>query len=62
LALSLNASFLYLGTALGALVGGQVLEHLPISELGLVAAVFPALALVVLLASRTRAVPMPRLG
>jgi predicted MFS family arabinose efflux permease len=29
LALSLNASFLYLGTALGALVGGFVLEHLP---------------------------------
>src|SRR5688572_30207281 len=36
LALSLNASFLYLGTALGALVGGFVLEHLPIGDLGLV--------------------------
>jgi predicted MFS family arabinose efflux permease len=62
LALSLNASFLYLGTALGALVGGLVLEHLPINELGLVAAIFPALALGVLLLSRPRAVVMPRLG
>lgn len=62
LALSLNASFLYLGTALGALVGGLVLEHLPIGELGLVAAIFPALALGVLIVSRPRAVAMPRLG
>jgi len=62
LALSLNASFLYLGTALGALVGGLVLEHLPIGELGLVAAIFPALALGVLVLSRPRAVVMPRLG
>jgi len=62
LALSLNASFLYLGTALGALVGGLVLEHLPIGELGLVAAIFPALALGVLILSRPRAVVMPRLG
>lgn len=62
LALSLNASFLYLGTALGALVGGLVLEHLPINELGLVAAIFPALALGVLIVSRPRSVPMPRLG
>ena len=62
LALSLNASFLYLGTALGALVGGFVLEHLPISELGLVAAVFPALALGVIYASRPKAEFVPRLG
>lgn len=62
LALSLNASFLYLGTALGALVGGLVLEHLPIGELGLVAAIFPALALGVLILSRPRAVVIPRLG
>jgi len=62
LALSLNASFLYLGTALGALVGGVVLEHLPIGDLGLVAAIFPALALGILVASRPRVVPMPRLG
>lgn len=62
LALSLNASFLYLGTALGALVGGVVLEHLPIGDLGLVAAIFPALALGILVASRPRVVSMPRLG
>lgn len=62
LALSLNASFLYLGTALGALVGGLVLEHLPIGELGLVAALFPALALGVLILSRPRVAAMPRLG
>jgi len=62
LALSLNASFLYLGTALGALVGGYVLEHLPIDQLGLVAAVFPALALGVIFLSRPRPVFMPRLG
>ena len=62
LALSLNASFLYLGTALGALVGGFVLEHLPIGELGLVAAIFPALALGVIYVSRPKPVFMPRLG
>lgn len=62
LALSLNASFLYLGTALGALVGGFVLEHLPIGDLGLVAAVFPALAFAIIYATRPRPVLMPRLG
>lgn len=62
LALSLNASFLYLGTALGALVGGLVLEHLPIGQLGLVAAVFPVLALGVIHLSRPRAEFVPRLG
>jgi len=62
LALSLNASFLYLGTALGALVGGFVLEHMSINELGLVAAVFPTLALGVIYVSRPRAEFVPRLG
>ena len=62
LALSLNASFLYLGTALGALVGGLVLEHLPIGQFGLVAAVFPVLALGVIYLSRPRAEFVPRLG
>lgn len=62
LALSLNASFLYLGTALGALVGGFVLEHLSINELGLVAAIFPTLALGVIYLSRPRAEFVPRLG
>jgi predicted MFS family arabinose efflux permease len=62
LALSLNASFLYLGTAAGALVGGLVLEHLPIGQFGLVAAVFPAMALAVIYLSRPRAEFVPRLG
>lgn len=62
LALSLNASFLYLGTALGALVGGFVLEHMEIGELGLVGAIFPALALGVIYLSRPKPVFMPRLG
>jgi predicted MFS family arabinose efflux permease len=62
LALSLNASFLYLGTALGALAGGFVLEHIGIAELGLVAAIFPALALGVILMSRPKPVYVPRLG
>jgi len=62
LALSLNASFLYLGTALGALVGGFVLEHLSINELGLVAAIFPTLALGVIYVSRPKAEFVPRLG
>ncbi len=62
LALSLNASFLYLGTAVGALVGGLVLEHLPIGQLGLVASVFPVLALGVIYLSRPRAEFVPRLG
>jgi predicted MFS family arabinose efflux permease len=62
LALSLNASFLYLGTALGALVGGFVLEHMPIGELGLVAALFPALALGAIYLSRPKPEFVPRLG
>lgn len=62
LALSLNASFLYLGTALGAVVGGQIIEHVGIGELGLIAAVFPLLALVVFFATRPRPLLQPRLG
>lgn len=52
LTLSLNASFLYLGTAGGAIVGGQLLERLPVGDLGLVAAIFPLLALGMLMLSR----------
>lgn len=62
LALSLNASFLYLGTALGAVVGGQVIEHVGLAELGLIAAVFPLLALAVFFGTRPRAQLQPRLG
>jgi DHA1 family inner membrane transport protein len=62
LALSLNASFLYLGISAGALIGGYVLEHLPIGEIGLVAAIFPALALGLIYLTRPRPVLMPRMG
>ena len=62
LALSLNASCLYLGTALGAVVGGQVIEHIALGELGLIAAAFPLLALAVFAASNRAPAPMPRLG
>ena len=49
LTLSLNASALYFGIAFGTVIGGRVLELATPSDLGLVAAVFPLLALAVLL-------------
>ncbi len=61
LVLSLNGSALYLGTAGGALVGGQVLVHGSVYDLGWVAAVFPLVALAIL-TFRPRPVPVPRLG
>jgi predicted MFS family arabinose efflux permease len=45
LVLSLNGSALYLGSALGALVGGLVLQHAGPQDLGLVGAVFSLAAL-----------------
>ncbi len=51
LTLSLNASALYFGIALGTVVGGRVLEFATPSDLGLVATAFPLLALAVLWAS-----------
>ncbi len=51
LTLSLNASALYFGIAAGTVVGGRVLEFATPSDLGLVAAAFPLLALAVLVAS-----------
>lgn len=60
LALSLNASFLYLGTALGAFAGGQVLEHLSVLDIGWAAALFPLVALGILV--RPRPVASVRLG
>ena len=39
LALSLNASVMYLGFSLGAMLGSLVLMHAPVTMLGLVAAV-----------------------
>ncbi|EHK57342.1 hypothetical protein MAXJ12_10393 [Mesorhizobium alhagi CCNWXJ12-2] len=49
--MSLNASALYFGIAAGTVVGGRVLEFAAPSDLGLVAAAFPLLALAVMMAS-----------
>lgn len=56
LTLGLNASALYFGIALGTVVGGRVLEFATPSDLGLVAAIFPLLALAVIWASRRSSV------
>lgn len=56
--LSLNASALYFGVALGAVVGGAVLRFGGPADLGIVAALFPLAALGVLLASRRGAEPV----
>ncbi|MDW6022408.1 MFS transporter [Mesorhizobium sp. BAC0120] len=50
LTLPLNMSAMYFGIASGSFLGGQVLKHAPASELGMVAAVFPLIALVALYA------------
>ncbi|MBN9273574.1 MAG: MFS transporter, partial [Mesorhizobium sp.] len=52
LTLSLNASAIYFGVALGTVVGGRVLEYAAASDLGLVAATLPFAALVFMLAGR----------
>lgn len=52
LTLSLNASALYLGIALGTVVGGRILEYATPSDLGLAAAAFPLAALLMLWAGR----------
>ena len=60
LTLPLNASAMYFGIAFGSFIGGQVLHHAPASELGVVAAAFPLLGLVIVFAgSRRRAVSQP---
>lgn len=51
LTLSLNASAIYFGIALGTVVGGRVLEFATPADLGLVAAALPLVALAVLWAS-----------
>ena len=65
LVLSLNASALYFGIALGSVVGGQVLLHGSPADLGWVGAIFPLLAMAVLLATDAEPVMarrLPRLG
>jgi MFS transporter, DHA1 family, inner membrane transport protein len=60
LSLPLNASAMYFGIAFGSFIGGQVLHHAPASELGIVAAAFPLVALAIVFAnSRRRAVSQP---
>jgi DHA1 family inner membrane transport protein len=54
LTLALNVSAIYLGIALGTFVGGRVLALASVNELGLVAAVFPAAALLLLYTERSR--------
>ncbi|RVC80000.1 MFS transporter, partial [Mesorhizobium sp. M4A.F.Ca.ET.022.05.2.1] len=56
--LSLNASALYLGVALGAVVGSMVLRYGVPADLGLVAAVFPIVGLGIVLAGRALARPV----
>ena len=56
--LSLNASALYVGVALGATVGGAVLRFGAPADLGLVAALFPIAGLGVVLAERAFARPV----
>jgi predicted MFS family arabinose efflux permease len=47
--LSLNASFMYLGFSLGAMLGSLVLMHASVTELGLVAAVCEVGAVLIVL-------------
>ncbi|MER9403341.1 MFS transporter [Mesorhizobium caraganae] len=56
--LSLNASALYLGVALGAVVGGAVLRYGVPADLGFIAAIFPLIGLGVVLAGRWAARPV----
>lgn len=57
--LSLNTSAVYFGIAAGAAVGGQVLAHGGVTELGVAAAGFQLLALAVVAVTRERAAPGP---
>jgi MFS transporter, DHA1 family, inner membrane transport protein len=51
--LSLNTSMLYLGTALGAVVGGALADRLGLAQLGWAGVPFVAIALVILVAGHT---------
>ncbi|MGH7002597.1 MAG: MFS transporter, partial [Alphaproteobacteria bacterium] len=48
LALSLNYSALYLGVAIGSMIGGLVISHMGLEHLGWVGAAFPILGLAVM--------------
>ena len=52
--LSLNGSALYLGVALGSVVGGEVLRAGSPADLGWVAALFPLIGLAIVLAARSQ--------
>jgi DHA1 family inner membrane transport protein len=58
LALSLNASALYLGVALGSVVGGLVLTYATLADLGWIAALFPAAGFAIVALAR----PAPSLA
>ena len=62
LVISLNGSALYLGTALGAVVGGQVLAQAGVNELGWIAALFPVAALWLLVTSTSERAVVARQG
>jgi MFS transporter, DHA1 family, inner membrane transport protein len=53
LALSLNYSALYLGVAIGSMIGGLVMAHFGLVYLGTAGSIFPALGLVVMRLART---------
>lgn len=55
LLLSLNGSMLYTGTALGAIISGALLDHVPLSRLGWVGVPFCLLALLTLAFEPTQA-------
>jgi predicted MFS family arabinose efflux permease len=55
IALSLNASFMYLGFSLGAMLGSLVLLHAPVTMLGLIGAVCEVAALLIVIATVPRA-------
>jgi len=61
IALSLNASFMYLGFSLGAMLGSFALAHASVTSLGWVGALCEILALLIVLATvrRPRIVPIP---
>jgi DHA1 family inner membrane transport protein len=55
LALSLNYSALYLGVALGSMIGGLILAHVGLAYLGWIGAAFPVLGLAVMRLASTGA-------